>query len=207
MDRPVSFVASDLACVRGGRAVFAGVSFQVPPGGVLILRGPNGAGKTSLLRLAAGFLAPASGSFAWSDGPIEPDAHRARVTWAGHLDAVKPAFTVAENLSFWIAVGGATTGTGAALASVGMGALADLPAAYLSAGQRHRLNLARLAASDAPLWLLDEPTAALDDSSVASLLGLIAAHQQRGGLAVIASHVELALDNIASLDLGRHAAR
>ena len=202
----MSFHASDLACVRGGRAVFAGVSFQVPPGGVLVLRGPNGAGKTSLLRLAAGFLAPASGSFDWGDVPLGRDAHRARITWAGHLDAVKPAFSVAENLSFWIAVGGATSGASEALAALGLGALADLPAAYLSAGQRRRLNLARLAASRTLLWLLDEPTATLDDDAVTSLLGLIADHQKRGGMALIASHAQLPLDNAASLDLGRHAA-
>ena len=175
--------------MRGGREVFAAVSFELSEGEALLLRGPNGSGKSSLLRMAAGLLPPAAGAFDW-DGRPEGGA----LCWVGHTDAVKPALTVAENLAFWLGLeAGVATDPVPALEALGLAPVADLPAAYLSAGQRRRLNLARLAASPAPLWLLDEPTVSLDEEAVALLLGVVRGHLARGGLAMVATHAALDL--------------
>lgn len=199
----MTFTGRNLTCVRGGRVVFDGLDFDVAEGAALLLRGPNGSGKSSLLRLAAGFLAPAEGSFGWGGGNLDRETHRTRIAYVGHLDAVKPAFSVAENLQFWIQLGGGGTNAAAgALDAMGIGHLAELPAAFLSAGQRRRLNLARLAASTAPLWLLDEPTVSLDDAAVEALLQLVRRHLSGGGIAMIATHIDLALDPASSLVLG-----
>lgn len=200
------FAASGLTCVRGERIVFQRLSFQVGAGGALLLRGPNGAGKSSLLRLAAGFLPPAEGTLSWNGQPIgaDIDAHRARLAYVGHLDAVKPALSVAENLAFWLALGGDRRGDAVAdaLAPLGLGHLVSLPAAYLSAGQRRRLNLSRLLATKAALWLLDEPMSSLDDASATALAKVIEDHRARGGMAVIATHQDLPLADAATLAIG-----
>lgn len=198
-----TFAATDLACVRGERLVFTGVGFTVVAGGVLLLRGPNGTGKSSLLRVCAGFVAASAGQLTWNRRPVteEWDAQRARTTYVGHLDAVKPAFTVAENLAFWAGLGGRDADV-SALAPLALDHLHDLPAAYLSAGQKRRLNLSRLLVSNAALWLLDEPTSSLDDRSTEALLQVIAAHQAKGGMAVIATHHDLPLPNLSVLRLG-----
>ena len=201
----MNFAGKDLTCVRGGRLVFQSLSFQVAAGSVLVLRGPNGSGKSSLLRLVAGFQPPAEGAFLWDDRPgaEDPDGHRARITYAGHLDAVKPAFSVTESLQFWARpIGfGEPKPVADALDRWGLGAIADLPGAYLSAGQRKRLNLARLSLSTSRLWLLDEPTVSLDDSAVETLLGVISDHQAGGGSAIIATHTDLALTATETLNL------
>lgn len=183
--------AESLACVRGGREVFSGLGFAVEDGGLLVLRGPNGSGKSSLLRLVAGLVRKTAGSLvlegAAEDVPLAEYAH-----YVGHLDALKPALTVAENLAFWAQMlGGARVGTLDALAVVGLAALADFPAGVLSAGQRRRLALARLIAADRPLWLLDEPTTAIDAEARARLYDLIRAHLDGGGMALVATHDEL----------------
>jgi heme exporter protein A len=201
---PVNFTGKDLTCVRGGRLVFQALGFQVAAGSVLVLRGPNGCGKSSLLRLVAGFQAPAAGGFLWDDQPVEddPDGHRARITYAGHLDAVKTAFTVTENLQFWGRLGGnGEPPVADALDRWGLGAIADLPGAYLSAGQRKRLNLARLSLSTANMWLLDEPTVSLDDDAIDTLMKVISEHQGGGGSAIIATHTDLTLDATHTLNL------
>ncbi|MBM3506637.1 MAG: heme ABC exporter ATP-binding protein CcmA [Alphaproteobacteria bacterium] len=202
---PDTFAASGLACIRGERIVFEDLDFSLTSGSALLLRGPNGSGKSSLLRLCAAFLAPAAGALTWNGTPItaDRDAHRARIAWAGHLDAVKPAFTVAANLAFWLglAPGGAALAVDTALGPLGLGHLADLPAAYLSAGQKRRLNLSRLSGSRAPLWLLDEPTSSLDDASARALLAVINRHCDGGGMAIIATHQDLALDRVATLTM------
>ena len=200
---PDTFAATGLACIRGERIVFEHLDFEVASGGALLLRGPNGAGKSTLLRLCAAFLQPAEGELRWNGRPIatDLDAHRARLAWIGHLDAIKPAFTVAENVGFWLSLGGMSDVTGA-LAALGLDHLAALPAAYLSAGQRRRLNLTRLAGSAGTLWLLDEPTSSLDDASTRALVTLIERHRSAGGIAIIATHQDLALAGAATLRIG-----
>src|SRR5581483_10935675 len=183
-----------LKCVRGGREVFAGLSFEAPAGAALAVTGANGSGKTSLLRLIAGLLIPAEGSIALEGGEAEltlaEQAH-----YLGHRDALKPALSVMENLSFWRDfLGGELCDARDSLAAVALDHAAHLPAAYLSAGQRRRLSLARLLAVRRPLWLLDEPTAALDAAGQDLFAGLMNDHLGRGGLIVAATHGPLGID-------------
>jgi len=194
--------ASDLACIRGGRQVFSDVSFTVGLGEALLITGPNGAGKSSLLRLVAGLLRPSSGTLVL-DG-ADPELTLAeQAHYLGHQDALKPALSVLENLDFWARfLGGRATDLATALADVGLGGIAALPAAYLSAGQRRRLSIARLIAVKRPLWLLDEPTTALDVTAQAMLAELMRAHLQGGGLIVAAVHGPIGLENAAELRLG-----
>jgi heme exporter protein A len=191
--------ASDLAAFRGERLVFRDIGFTVPPGGALLLTGPNGSGKTTLLRLLAGLLRPAAGTVLWDgqDALAEPAAHVRRVGYIGHQDAVKPGLTAAENLHFTARLAGGDVS--AALATMGLAELADLPARMLSAGQKRRLALARLALSRATLWLLDEPTLGLDASSVERFGQLLAQHRLRGGLAIAATHLPLPIRPAAEL--------
>ena len=199
----MSFTAETLACVRGERMVFRDLSFAIEPGGALLLQGPNGSGKSSLLRLCAGFLAAAHGRLLWNGADVAADMEswRERFLYVGHLDAIKPAFTVRRNLEFWAALCGGDVN--AALARFDMAGLADVPGRYLSAGQRRRANLARLALRPAPLWLLDEPTTALDKSAVALLAAAVAAHRAAGGMVLAATHLDLGLANVAVLELAR----
>lgn len=203
------FTGESLACVRGERQVFADLSFSVPPGGALLLTGPNGAGKSSLLRLMAGLLAPAAGDIRW-DGTLiadDPDAHRGRLHFVSHLDAVKPALSVAENVAFSAALHDSRSATDvdAALMAFGLDHLAALPARFLSQGQRRRTALARLVASPAPLWLLDEPTLGLDRASQTRLLAVVDRHRRDGGRVVMATHAELPIDGARTLALGTAA--
>ena len=182
-----------LGCIRGGREVFAGLDFAVAAGEALALTGRNGAGKTTLLRLIAGLLEPAQGRLELvggaPDSSIPEQAH-----YMGHRDALKPALTVLENLGFWYAfLGGRDAPPASALDTVGLGGLEGLPAGYLSAGQRRRLALARLIAAPRPIWLLDEPTAALDTAGQQRLAELMQAHLAGGGLIVAATHGPLGI--------------
>jgi len=197
--------AHDLGCVRGGREVFEGVEFAVASGEALVVTGRNGAGKTTLLRLIAGLLEPARGRLELTGGV--PDATLAeQAHYLGHRDALKPALSVGENLKFWHAFLGGDDASAAsvasALATVGLDALAGLPAAYLSAGQRRRLAIARLVAAPRPIWLLDEPTAALDTASQGRLAELMRSHLAGGGLIIAATHGPLGLDGARELRLG-----
>ena len=196
-----------MACIRGERPVFSGVSFRLERGGVLALVGPNGSGKSSLLRILCGLLRPAGGTLSWDGAPVDEDwfAHRGRLHYVGHLDAVKPTLTVAENLDDWARFRGAARAAPGALEVLGIEDLADVPGRYLSAGQRRRLALARVLAVPAPLWLLDEPTVTLDAESAARVATMIAAHRADGGMVIVATHGEIALDGADHLDLGRHA--
>jgi heme exporter protein A len=200
-------VARALACRRGERLLFEGVAFELDAGGLLRLGGPNGSGKSSLLRLVAGLLPPAGGGLEWAGEPVAAsDAFRRGLRFLGHQDAVKPVLTVRENLA---AAAGLLAIERPALASalerLGLAALADLPVRFLSAGQRRRVSLARLALGPAPLWLLDEPTTNLDAGGVAAFLALLAEHRQAGGLALVATHEPLALEPSATLRLGPEA--
>ena len=198
--RPTRLLASELACIRGGRGVFSGLSFAVGAGEALLISGPNGAGKSSLLRLVAGLVRASAGRLELEDGdPEAPLAEQAH--YLGHQDALKPSLTVAENLDFWARYldGGATAG---ALDAVGLGGIAGLPSAYLSAGQRRRLSIARLIAVERPLWLLDEPTSALDVAAQAMLAGLMRNHLSSGGMILAATHGPIGLDGAKELRLG-----
>ncbi len=202
--------ARGLACLRGERVVFAGVSFRVPPGAALLLTGANGAGKSSLLRLLAGLLPPAAGALLWDGGDALADraAHARRLRYLSPQDALKPALTARESLRFAARLhgGGSGDAADAALDALGLLPLADLPVRLLSTGQRRRLALARLALASAagaaaPLWLLDEPTLGLDAASVARLGGLLARHRAAGGAVVAATHLPLPLPDAAELRL------
>ena len=207
-------IAEDLACRRGARLVFGGVSFRVPAGGALALTGANGSGKSSLLRLVGGLLAPAAGRLLWGGAPIAADiaGHHSRLHYVGHQDAVKPVMTPREILSFWATLRGIDARAAAsalqdALAAFGLDAVADWPCRWLSAGLRRRLALARLLVVPATLWLLDEPTSALDEDSQARLERAIAAHRVAGGRVLLATHAPIALDEAEILDLDGFAPR
>ena len=194
--------AHDLGCVRGGREVFEGVNFTVAAGEALAVTGRNGAGKTTLLRLIAGLLEPAHGRLELTGGAGEATLAE-QAHYLGHRDALKPALSVLENLQFWGAYLGdkdASIAAGlTALEAVALDGLAGLPAAYLSAGQRRRLAIARLVAAPRPIWLLDEPTAALDTASQERLADLMRSHLAGGGIIVAATHGPLGLDGVKEL--------
>ncbi|HEU4660398.1 MAG TPA: heme ABC exporter ATP-binding protein CcmA [Pseudolabrys sp.] len=193
--------AENLACSRGGREIFAGLSFSVEGGEALVVSGRNGAGKSSLLRTIAGLLRPTAGTVALEGGT--PEASLAEQThFVGHHDAIKPALSVHENLTFWAQYLGTGGDVTAALDAVELAPLSTLPAAYLSAGQRRRLSLARLVAVKRPLWLLDEPTTALDNVAQQRLSGLMQAHLRAGGLIIAAAHGPIGLERPRELRLG-----
>ena len=193
----------DLRCVRGGREVFSGLDFEASSGEALAVTGANGSGKTSLLRLIAGLLMGAGGSIDLQGGEPEltlpEQAH-----YLGHRDALKPALSVAENLTFWRDfLGGDAEDAGLCLASVALDHAAHLPAAYLSAGQRRRLSIARLLTVRRPVWLLDEPTSALDAAGQHLFAGLMRDHLARGGIIVAATHAPLGIE-ARELRMGGH---
>ena len=200
----IRFSGRALVCARGDRAVFSSLDFALGAGDVLLVTGPNGSGKSSLLRMMAGLLPPVSGDIEWEGANIAEDreAHAARLHYVGHLDAVKLALTVAENLRFWAALRPAGQDPGSALEQFGISALADLPARFLSAGQRRRLALARVTVSEAPLWLLDEPTVALDAEGVADVHAAIRKHCADGGSCVVSTNAPLDFPDANGLDMG-----
>ena len=197
--------------MRGGRLVFAGVSFALAAGRALVLRGRNGIGKSSLLRMIAGLVPLEDGELTLQEAGADVDLAQL-CHYFGHLDAIKPVLSVTENLGFWasyLALGpDPTPAEGldcqAALDAVGIGQLADLPAGYLSAGQRRRLALARLLVAPRPVWLLDEPTSALDTEGQQRLFAMVDAHLKAAGLVVAATHADLPFE-IETLDLTPYA--
>jgi len=194
--------ADNLVCNRGGREVFAGLSFSLSAGEALVVTGRNGAGKSSLLRVIGALVHLAGGRLELDGG--EPEATIAEQShYLGHHDAVKSSLTVGENLKFWTRyLGGGATAIEPALQAVDLAPLTDLPAAYLSAGQRRRLSIARLVAVPRPLWLLDEPTSALDVPSQDRLADLMRRHLSGGGMIVAAAHGPIGLDNPRELKMG-----
>ena len=179
---------SGLTLSRGGRVLLSNIGFTLASGEKLLVRGPNGAGKSSLLLALAGVLRPEAGRIAWHLGET-PQIH-----YFGHATALKPHLTLAETLNFWRAVNGAgEMPAGPALEAVGLGGLEAIEAGHLSAGQGKRLALSRLLVSPRRVWLLDEPTASLDVEGHARVAGLIDAHTASGGIAIVATHDELAL--------------
>ena len=200
-------IAENLVLSRGGRTVIDGLSLRLGNGEALLVTGANGAGKTTLLRALAGFLIPAAGEIRVENesSGCEPGE---LCHFVGHLDGIKPHLTVLENLAFWAAYldQGASRKDSdwlaRALNKFGLSALADVPAGYLSAGQKRRLALSRLAAAYRPLWLLDEPTASLDSASAALLINEVDAHCAGGGLVIAATHLPLAFKNAKEIRLG-----
>ncbi len=182
----MELVVENLAVARGGVAVLEGVSFRLGPGQALVLRGPNGSGKTTLLRTLAGLQPPLAGRIA-----APPEA----IAYAAHADGLKSTLSARENLDFWASIHRA--GAGAverALERFDLTALARRPAGSLSAGQKRRLGLARLLLTGRDIWLLDEPTVSLDAASVALFARALREHLERGGAALIASHIELGIE-------------
>jgi len=195
--------AENLACLRGERIVFARLGFVAGPGDALVLLGPNGSGKSSLLRLLAGFGRPFHGRLLW-DGEADAARLRAAAAYVGHPDAVKPVLTAAEMLAFWAALDGTpdpAAAAAAALDRMGLGHVARVPGRYLSAGQKRRVNLARLVCTSRPLWLLDEPTVALDRDSVGRIEEMVADHRRAGGIAVVSTHADIDLPGAGALHL------
>ncbi len=205
-----SFSADGLACVRGERVVFAQLDFQLASGEALLLLGPNGSGKSSLLRLLAGLLKPAAGRLSWNGAAVADDreVHAARIHYVGHHDAIKPVLTVLENLRFWARLHDPDSGDEAArmaLERFGLWRLHEVPGKLLSAGQKRRLNLSRLLGAPAPVWLLDEPSVALDKASVKTLEAVIAEHRARGGMVILSTHADVDLPGAQALHLDRFA--
>jgi heme exporter protein A len=184
-------VVDNLAVARGGLPVLEGLSFRVPAGTGLILRGPNGAGKTTLLRTLAGLQPALAGTVAPG-----PEA----MAYASHADGIKATLTVRENLGFWAALHRQDR-VAQAIADFDLGRLADRPAGTLSAGQKRRLGLARMGVTGRPVWLMDEPTVSLDAGAVARFASAVRAHLAAGGVALIATHIDLGIES-ATLDLG-----
>lgn len=190
-----------LACTRGEREVFRGLSFGLSEGEAMVVTGRNGAGKSSLLRMIAGLVRASAGQLILEGGnpdiPIAEQAH-----YLGHQDAMKSSLTVDENLRFWTGFLGAGRNAKSALERVDLAPLADLPAGYLSAGQRRRLSIARLVAVQRPIWLLDEPTSSLDSPSQTRLAELMREHLRSGGLIIAATHGAIGLERTRELKLG-----
>lgn len=182
---------ADLACRRGDRLLFDGLSFRVEPGAALHLEGPNGSGKSSLLRILAGLLAPAGGSIAGGGAR----------GFLGHDWALKPRMTLGAELAHWARLDDGLARLQSAMAAMNVAALADVPCKHLSSGQRRRAGLARVLASGAELWLLDEPTAGLDTASTQLLAAAMATHRATGGMIVAAVHGDIGLDAPQRLQL------
>jgi len=184
--------ASALTAIRGGRTLFRDLSFRIESGNVLCVEGANGVGKTSLLRMLAGFLAPASGTIRIGDVG-DSDERGKFVGWLGHHDGVKAQVTVHETLVFFAQIYRGDGKVDEAMETVGLTRLADLPGQYLSAGQKKRVALARLKLCGRPLWLMDEPLASLDVAGKKIAADLIAAHCAGGGIAIVATHEPLGI--------------
>ena len=193
----MELVVKDLAVARGGIPVLEGLSFRLAPGRALILRGPNGIGKTTLLRTVAGLQPPLKG---------EIGLDREAMAYAAHADGIKATLSVAENLAFWARVFG-TGNIAPALDGFALKELRDRPAGALSAGQKRRLGLARLLVTGRPVWVLDEPTVSLDVEAVAMFRAAIRAHLAGGGMALIATHIDLGLNEAEMLDVGPFKAK
>lgn len=198
----MSLTAENLTCIRGDHLVFSDLDFELQPSRALWVTGPNGAGKSTLLRAVAGLLNISDGQLIWQGEDItrNPDKFEKSSHYVGHLDSLKTAFTVRENLTFWAHFGGGGD-VARALDSLDLTALADLPAGILSAGQKRRCNIARLLLQDRPLWILDEPTNALDSHYSALFTSRMEAHLEGGGMILFASHFDLGLRATSRLEI------
>jgi heme exporter protein A len=196
----MQLIGTDLSCERGGRTVFSGISFAVRRGELLEITGPNGAGKSTLLRLVAGLSDPAQGALKLENGGADLTVGQ-QAHYVAHQDAIKPALSVSENLRFW----GDFLGGGEverALQSFSLEPMGQYPAGLLSAGQKRRLALSRLALVPRLIWLLDEPTVGLDQGSREQLFNIMRAQLRAGGLILVATHVPLGIAPDISVRLG-----
>jgi heme exporter protein A len=199
----MKLIAEGLTSIRGDRTLFAGLAFTIGGGEALLLLGPNGSGKTTLIRTVAGLLAPAAGTIRIEGGDAERSVGE-QCHYVGHLNAVKSSLTVEENAKFWCRfLGGREDRVEEALAAFGLAALRDIPSAYLSAGQKRRLGLARVLLAERPIWLLDEPTVSLDSAAQDMLAAAATAHLAAGGLVIAATHAPLGVAGARELHLGR----
>jgi heme exporter protein A len=193
--------AENLAGERGGETIFAGLSFALSEGEALVVTGPNGSGKSTLLRIICGLLQPEAGKVELrEDGTVLPV--RAACHYLGHQNAMKPALSVRENLSFWQKFNGAAQSEiDEALEAVDLPGVEHLPFGYLSTGQKRRVSIARLLVSHRPLWIVDEPTAGLDKASEARFAEIMRGHMREGGMIVAATHIPLGLEGVSALDM------
>jgi heme exporter protein A len=185
-------VLNGVTCVRGGRTLFERLSLTLDPGGGALVTGPNGAGKSSLIRMAAGLLPAAAGE-------VEATGERALLTEAAALD---PELPVARALHFWAGLDGRRSAVEAALVAVGLAHLAPVPVRMLSTGQRRRVGIARVVASGAPIWLLDEPANGLDHGAIELLGDMIAAHRAQGGIVLVATHLPIPVPGAQQITMG-----
>ena len=187
----------ELECVRGDRPLFRGLSFAVGPGELLHVTGRNGSGKTTLLRTLCGLSRPAAGEIRWRNADIRElgdDYHR-QLAYVGHLNGIQGELTACENLLVAAGLAGATgPGRRCGAGALGLAAYRDFPAKILSQGQKRRLALARLALIPKPLWILDEPFSALDTHSLGAMTALLSGHLATGGMIIITSHQDLAVE-------------
>lgn len=201
----ISLKAAALTCERGGRTVFSGLDLEVPGSAALLLKGPNGVGKSSLLLALAGLI-HFEGAVNWATQGQSFENPAQHIHFSGHRHAIKPELTLAENLDFWAdLLGGSKSSIGPALEAAGLDGLEAYAARNLSAGQTHRLALCRLLIAPRPVWLLDEPSSALDADGDTWVAGLIDTHLDQGGLALVATHrtIPLASKQVSSLEMGR----
>ena len=204
----MKFFGTKLTCQKGEKLVFENLNFSVETGNTLVLTGKNGSGKTSLLRIMAGLASPSKGLLSWNDGSVkqEPERHKMRLNFVGHLNAIKPFLSVQENLIFWAQTRGMQiTDVHSALVKFELHHLASIPTQYLSSGQSRKLALARLLLYNTSLWLLDEPTVALDQQSILNLEKIISLHCKTGGMAVIATNFDMKFPDAKKLNLHKFA--
>ncbi|RWD06880.1 MAG: heme ABC exporter ATP-binding protein CcmA [Mesorhizobium sp.] len=195
-------IAENLGGERGGETVFSGIGFALEKGEALVVTGPNGAGKSTLLRVIAGLLRTAEGQVRVEGGGEAFPTVASACHYLGHLNAMKTALSVAENLRFWRDFSGEPAfSVDEALATVGLGGIGHLPFGYLSTGQRRRASIAKLLVSHRPIWLLDEPTAGLDKASEERFGGLMRVHLADGGIILAATHLPLGLEGARELQM------
>ena len=197
-------VAEGLSAKRGEDLIFQDISFEIEGGEALVVKGPNGSGKSTLLRVLAGLLPAHSGIVKLLAAAQQVERLGEAAHYLGHRNAMKRELTVEENLSFWKSflgdfAGGAGMSVLEATEAVGLGGIAHLPFGYLSAGQQRRMAMAKLLVSWRPIWILDEPTAALDAAAETMFAGLVTAHLAQGGLAIAATHQPLGLEGVKEL--------
>ena len=196
-------IAENLGGERGGETVFSGIGFTLDQGDALVVTGPNGSGKSTLLRIVAGLLPAAAGRVLVEGGGEAFPTPASASHYLGHLNAMKTALSVEENLGFWRAFQGEPgLSVDEAREIVGLGGIGHLPFGYLSTGQRRRASIAKLLVSRRPVWLLDEPTAGLDKASEERFAGLMRGHLDDGGIVVAATHLPLGIEGAKALRMG-----